>query len=146
MGLVWALGWAVAGLAIGVSSRLIPGLPWDRFFDVFDAPLPALGVPGFVGGVLFSLVLGVAARRRRFDELSLPRVAAWGAVGGLLLSLVPATMASVGLAQLDGRYGVWPLTAMIAVPFTLMSSVSASVSLMLARNAERRREHVPAES
>jgi len=30
-----------------------------------------------VGGALFSTVLGIAGRRRRFDELSLPRCAAW---------------------------------------------------------------------
>src|SRR5689334_13739209 len=90
MGLTWAIGWAIAGLLIGVSSKLLPGLPWDAFFAVFDAPLPALAVPGFVGGVLFSVVLALVGRHRRFNELSLPRFVAWGAVGGLLLSLVPA--------------------------------------------------------
>ncbi|MDH4348941.1 MAG: hypothetical protein OEW17_09055, partial [Gemmatimonadota bacterium] len=89
MGLTWALAWALVGLLIGVTSNLLPGLPWDAFFEVFDAPLPALAIPGFVGGALFSMVLGIAGRRRRFAELSLPRFAAWGAVGGLLLSLVP---------------------------------------------------------
>ncbi|HEX9164509.1 MAG TPA: hypothetical protein VF862_01260, partial [Gemmatimonadales bacterium] len=99
MGLTWALGWAVVGLGIGVASLLLPGLPWHRFFDVFDAPLPALAVPGFVGGALFSLVLGVAGRHRRFEQLSVPRFAAWGALGGVLLSLVPAAMVAVGLAS-----------------------------------------------
>jgi len=96
MGLTWAAGWALAGLLIGVTSTLLPGLPWDAFFEVFDAPLPALAIPGFCGGVLFSMVLGIAGRRRRFEELSLPRFAAWGAMGGVLLSLLPAAM--VGLS------------------------------------------------
>lgn len=52
-GLTWALGWAVAGVLIGVTSRLLPGLPWDAFFRVFDAPLPALAIPGFFAGVFF---------------------------------------------------------------------------------------------
>lgn len=139
MGLTWALGWAVFGLLIGVSSILLPFLPWERFFEVFDAPLPALAVPGFVGGVIFSFVLGVAGRRRRFDELSLPRFAAWGALGGLLLSLVPATMVGVGLASL-GRpdFGVWEITATISGPLILLSAFSASGSLMLARLAQGR--------
>lgn len=47
-------------------------------------------------------MLGIAERRRRFDELSLPRFAAWGAVGGVLLSLVPAAMVAVGLASIGG--------------------------------------------
>ena len=94
MGITWAVGWALFGVLIGVASLILPGLPWHYFFDVFDAPLPALAVPGFFGGVLFSTVLGVAGRRRRFDELSLPGVAAWGALGGMLLSLLPAAMQS----------------------------------------------------
>lgn len=137
MGLTWAAGWALFGLIIGVSSKLLPALPWDAFFEVFDAPLPALAVPGFFGGVLFAVVLGIAGRRRTFDDLSLPRFALWGAAGGLLLSLVPAAMVGLGLASLEGgRFGLWQLTTMISPPLMLLSAVSASVSLMLARRAE----------
>ena len=139
MGLTWAAGWALVGLLIGVTSTLLPGLPWDAFFEVFDAPLPALAIPGFCGGVLFSMVLGIAGRRRRFEELSLPRFAAWGAMGGVLLSLLPAAMVGVGLATIaPSGAGVWQLTAAIVVPLTLLSAVSASGSLLLARKAERR--------
>jgi hypothetical protein len=136
MGLTWAIGWALAGVLIGVTSRLLPWLPWDSFFEFFDAPLPALAIPGFVGGVLFSTVLGIAGRRRRFDELSLPRFAVWGAVGGVLLSLVPAALVAVGLASL-GRpdLGLWQITATIIGPLTLLGAVSASGSLLLARKA-----------
>jgi hypothetical protein len=140
MGLIWAAGWALVGVLIGVTSKVLPGLPfWDAFFDLFDAPLPALAIPGFVGGVLFSMVLGIAGRRRRFEELSLPRFAAWGALGGLLLSLVPAALVAVGLASL-GRpdLGLWRITVAISAPLILLSAVSASVSLLLARKAESR--------
>jgi hypothetical protein len=139
MGLTWGAGWALVGLLIGVTSKLLPGLPWDSFFEVFDAPLPALAIPGFFGGALFSTVLGIAGRRRRFDELSLPRFAAWGAAGGLMLSLVPAALVAVGLASVEpGALGLWQLTAVIGGPLTLLSAVSASGSLMLARRAEDR--------
>ena len=139
MGITWAVGWALFGVLIGVASLILPGLPWHYFFDVFDAPLPALAVPGFFGGVLFSTVLGVAGRRRRFDELSLPGVAAWGALGGLLLSLLPAAMVAVGLASL-GRpgAGLWQITAVISGPLILLSAGSASGSLLVARKAEDR--------
>jgi hypothetical protein len=139
MGLTWAAGWALVGLLIGVSSKLLPGLPWDSFFAVFDAPLPALAVPGFVGGVLFSVVLGIAGRRRRFDELSLPRFATWGAVGGLLLSLVPIALVAVGLATPGADVNLWQTTAVVGGPFILLSAVSAAGSLMLARRAEDRK-------
>src|SRR5678810_645907 len=98
MGLTWAAGWAVFGVMIGVASKITPFLPWDSFFEVFDAPLPALAVPGFFGGAFFSIVLGIAARRRKFDELSVPRFALWGALGGVMLSLLPNAMVAVGLA------------------------------------------------
>lgn len=135
MGVTWAIGWAVVGLAIGVTSRLTPFLPWERFFDVFDAPLPALAVPGFVGGTIFSLVLGVAARHRRFDELSLSRFAGWGALGGLLLGFVPSLLMSVGLAS--GFGNTWALALTIAPPLMVLSAGSAAGTLALARRAER---------
>ena len=136
MALTWAAGWALAGMLIGVTSLLLPGLPWDVFFEVFDAPLPALAVPGFFGGLFFSAVLGVAGRRRRLDELSLPRFAAWGAVAGLLLSLFPAALVAVGLASMGRPEQLWSFTAFISGPLTLLSAASASGSLLLARKAE----------
>lgn len=138
MALTWAAGWALAGMLLGVTSVLLPGLPWDVFFEVFDAPLPALAVPGFFGGLFFSAVLGIAARRRRLDELSLPRFAAWGAVAGLLLSLFPAALVAVGLASMGRPEELWSFTAFISGPLALLSAASASGSLMLARKAERR--------
>jgi hypothetical protein len=134
MGVTWAIGWAIVGLAIGVTSRLTPFLPWERFFAVFDAPLPALAVPGFVGGTIFSFVLGIAARHRRFDELSVPRFAAWGAVGGLLLGLVPAALTAIGMAS--GITNVWSLALTIAPPLVVLSAGSAAGTLALARKAQ----------
>ena len=139
MGVTWAAGWALAGLLIGASSVLLPGLPWDAFFEVFDAPLPALAIPGFVGGALFSIVLGIAGRRRRFDELSLSQFAAWGAVGGLLLILFPFALVAVGLASREGSdLGALQIIAVISGPFILLSAFSASGSLLLARKAKDR--------
>lgn len=140
MGLTWAAGWALGGVLIGVTSILLPGLPWwDAFFEVADAPLPAMAVPGFFAGMFFSTVLGIAGRRRRFSELSLPAFAAWGAVGGLLLLAFPFVLVGLGLAS-RGSSSVHPVRAIavVAGPFILMSVVSASVTLMLARRAEGR--------
>ena len=138
MGVTWAIGWGGTGLLIGVASVLLPFLPWARFFRVFDAPLPAMAVPGFIGGVIFAGVLGVAGRHRRFDQLSLPLFALLGAVGGLLLGLLPAAMVLVGLADLAEGVALWRLTAVFAVPTTLLGAASATGSLLLARKAEQR--------
>lgn len=141
MGLTWAAGWAVAGILIGVSSVILPELPWDAFFDVYDAPLPTLAIPGFVGGAIFSVVLGIAGRRRRFDELSLPRFAAWGAVGGVLLSLVPLTLAGMDLLSGGDPSDLVRATLVISGPFTILSALSATASLLLARRAQDRHAH-----
>ena len=128
MGLTWAAGWAIVGLLIGVSWSL--GLPMGWFVEVFDAPLPALAVPGFFAGAAFSTVLGVAGRRRRFDELSLPRFAAWGAAGGLLLSAFPLTVLSMEAQS--------AAAAVVAGTLTLLSAGSAAGTLLLARMSEDR--------
>jgi len=141
MGIVWAITWALGGMLIAASSLIIPGFPTETLTRIFDAPAPALAIPGFIGGVLFSVVLGVAARRRRFDELSLRAVAGWGAIGGLLLSLVPVAMGSVGLATINIRD---PLAWQVAVSLllTVLSGASAAGALTLARlGAKRDQEH-----
>ncbi|HEY0932007.1 MAG TPA: hypothetical protein VGE27_18975 [Gemmatimonas sp.] len=136
MGFTWAFGWAAAGILIGVASIVAPGRMWDAFFRVFDAPLPALAVPGFIGGAIFSVVLSVVARRRRFGELSVLRFTAWGAEGGVLLFLVPYAMASLGLATpSENGPGFWHIAAVIGIPFTVLSAISAGVTLLVARRS-----------
>ncbi len=136
LALLWAVAWAVAGLLIGVSSRLLPWLPWNAFFAVFDAPLPALAVPGFIGGALFSVLLGIGEHRRRFDELSVCRFAGWGAVGGLLLTMIPASAVLSGSATgADLAHEFWAITSILVVPLTALSAASAAGSLWLARRA-----------
>lgn len=135
MGVTWAVGWAIAGLLIGVASILLPFLPWELFFDVFDAPLPALAWPGFFAGAAYSVVLGIAGRRRRFDELSVAGVAAWGAVAGAVFGLLPVVLFASGGAAL-GELGF--LAAVWGVPVTVLSAASAAGTLMVARKAEDR--------
>ena len=138
MGVTWALGWAVAGLLIGVASILLPFLPWNAFFEVFDAPLPAFAIPGFFAGVFFSTVLGIAGRRHTFRDLSLPRVAAWGAAGGVLLTMFPFALVAVGLASREGSsISTGQILTVIGAPFVLLSALSASITLLVARRAER---------
>jgi hypothetical protein len=70
MGLTWAAGWALVGVLIELFID-----PMGSLVDVWPT---ALAIPGFLGGAVFSAVLQVAESRSRFDELSLPRFAAWG--------------------------------------------------------------------
>ena len=84
MGFTWGAAWSVVGF---VLALLAPDA---------DAPFPLIfGVLGFFAGVIFSAFLALTAGRRRFEQMSLPRFAAWGAVGGLVLSAVFARAASL---------------------------------------------------
>ncbi len=127
MGLTWAAGWALVGFGIEVIHNVWPN-PLGSLVDIWPA---ALAYPAFLGGLVFSTVLGIAGRRRRFDELSLPRFAAWGALGGLLLGLFPAALVAVGAASVVEA-------AAIVGAVTFLGAVSASGSLMLARMSEER--------
>jgi peptidoglycan/LPS O-acetylase OafA/YrhL len=113
MGLTWAAAWFILGL--------VPR--WLFGFDT-DAPLPlAFGVLGFIAGLTFSGLLVLTERRRRFDEMSLWRFAAWGALGGFLLSVVFA------VAAFAGRNAV----LVIAPTFAIACAICAAGSLALAR-------------
>lgn len=135
MGLTWAIGGALLGLMIEMFVD-----PTGAIADVWIA---VLAYPAFLGGVAFSAVLGIAGRRRRFDELSMPRFAAWGALSGVVVSLIPAALVATGLAS--AAVPVWKITGALVGPLSLGCALAASGSLALARMAENRqltaREH-----
>jgi hypothetical protein len=94
-----------------------------------DVPFPLVfGVLGFIGGIIFSGLLMLTEGRRGFDQMSLPRFAAWGAVGGLLLSAIFTRAASLGVGDVLA----------IAPVFAVASAICASGSLALARRAGMR--------
>ena len=121
MGLTWAGAWFGLWASIGIVSLVVNGgAAVDALLDTVMFPLA-----GFVAGTTFSVVLSVAERRHRFDQVSIPRFAGWGAVGGLLM---------FGLAGGAGAgiYGVVVNGSIMA----LLCSASAAGSLMLARRAD----------
>ena len=124
MGLTWAIIWMPAGLLIG--AIVDPD-------GAMDEPWIAVGTyPGFLAGVMFSVVLGIAASRRRLDELSVVKVGAWGAVAGLVIGSLPF---------LIGEYSpevprMLPFVVLGSI--TGLSALSAAASLVLARKSERR--------
>jgi hypothetical protein len=132
MGLTWAAGWAVLGVLIGVITEFLTGYSLESVID----PLAALAMPGFLGGAIFSAVLWFAEGGRRFDELSLPRLAAWGAVAGLLLGVLP-----FALGTPSAKFPLWLLGVTIVGSTTLLSVVSAVGSALLFRFVAR--HHAP---
>ena len=125
MGLTWAVVWAPVAVLIGMIVD--PDGSMDEMWVAIGA------YPGFLGGVVFSAVLGIAERRRRLGTLSLARVGAWGAVAGLLVGALPF---AVGTST--SELPLWLLGGVVVASITLLSGVSAAGSLALARRAERR--------
>jgi len=118
IGLTWALAWFGAGLVL----LLVVG------FGAADVPFPLFfGLLGFLAGATFSGLLGILGRRRRFDQMSLPRFATWGALGGLLLSAILVVAAGPGGDVL-----------VMSTVFALAGAISAAGTLALARRAEGR--------
>ena len=117
MGLTWAMAWFGAGMVL----LLIVGP------DAADVPFPlGFGFLGFLAGVTFSGVLGIIEGRRRFEQMSLPRFAAWGGGAGLLLSAIFVPVAGLGAGVL----------LILAPVFALSSAACAAGSLALARRVE----------
>jgi len=127
MGLTWAAAWGGAGTIVMLGFLLRTG-------SRPDAPFPFMfGAAGFVAGLIFSGVLGLVEGRRRFDQMSLPRFAAWGAAGGFLLA---ATF--VLAVSLSGDPGfLWNLVVVGPV-FAVAAAGSAAGSLALAKRAQDR--------
>jgi len=115
MGLIWAAAWLGAGLIL----LAIVGL------HAADVPFPLFfGLLGFLAGAVFSGVLGVLGRKRRFDQMSFPRFAGWGALGGALLAGAFAVLAAPDVQFLV----VGPVLA-------IAGAISATGTLALARKA-----------
>src|SRR5215475_270927 len=118
MGVTWAAAW----FAVGFVPRWVLGIESDLPFPILFGGL------GFIAGVTFSGLLVLTEGRRRFDQMSLPRFAAWGAVGGLLLSAL----------FLRGTSAGWGEVLAISTTLATASAVCASGSLALARRGVSR--------
>jgi hypothetical protein len=120
----WALAWSGVGIAVGLLNVVLAGAPLGAVMATFAV---AWAKMGFIGGAIFSVVVGVAERRRAFHEMSVPRFAAWGALGALVFGLPIA--AALGF------------TAEMVVGFStvvLLGAGSAAGSLAIARRSDDR--------
>lgn len=126
MGLLWAVIWAPAAILLG-TLVIDPDNSMDEMWVMVGA------IPGFLTGVIFSAVLGVAARQRRLDDLSTARVGGWGALAGLVIGVLPFMLGSTSGGPLT-----WVTATAIVASITLLSAASAVGSLAIARKGEQR--------
>jgi hypothetical protein len=127
MGLAWAVVWAPVAVLIG-TMIVDPDNSMDEMWVAVGA------YPGFLCGVVFSALLGIAEGRRRLDELSLSRVGAWGAVSGLLVGALPFLIGTP-----SPELSLWRLAVVVIGSVTLLSALSAVGSALLFRYAARER-------
>lgn len=113
---IWGAGWF--GLsAVGWGIALWGQAPLGVIFNL----AAGVGLAGAIAGAGFSIVVGIAERKRSLDELSFARFAIWGALGGILVGLpFVAEIASSGLMAVFGILGG-------------LGATSAAGSLALAR-------------
>ncbi len=123
MGLIWAIVWAPIGILIGMIVD--PDNSMDEMWVAIGA------YPGFLGGVVFATVIGIAARRQRLDELSIPGFAAWGAIAGLIVGSIPFV-----IGDSSTEMPTWLFASIVIGVITLMSAASAAGSLAIARMAD----------
>ena len=95
---LWVIGW---GLGFGGIMELV-----DSEGKVQDIWPVVLAIPGFIGGIVFAVLLLTAERGTRLDKVPLFRFALWGALTGITLGLlsIPAEVGDVspGWAGMTG--------------------------------------------
>jgi hypothetical protein len=114
-GLTWAVGFAFLGTVPGVFQG-----EWDVLLSV----IPGNASVGFIFGSVFAVVLSIVERRRRLEDLSIPRIGLWGAFTALLI---------VGGMQFFSAGTLYWEPVLI---LSLYSGALSSGSLALARRAE----------
>jgi len=127
LGLIWAAAWAAVGALTGIVD------PSGSIDELWLGPEIGL-YPGFLGGVMFSAMLGIAAGRRRLDALSLSEVVAYGGMAGLLVGVLPFV-----INEPPSEAPLWLVGIVVIGSMTLLGAVSAAGSLALARRARGER-------
>lgn len=131
MTLTWGLLWALPGGAIEAIDNVAPSA--HAFTRQIDMWPQTLGLPGLVGGLLFSVLLLITQGRRRFSELSLAGSGAPGAVSGLLVGVLVVWGVAPGLSA------PWQLAAALVGLATLLGALAGVGSTLLFRYVAQRR-------
>jgi hypothetical protein len=124
-GVIWALAWAPVAVIVG-TQIIDPDNSMDEMWFMVGA------LPGFLAGIVFSLLLSRLARSRTLSDLSIARTGMWGALAGAAIGVLPFVLGDTG-----GRPWI-ALAAGVIGTFASVSALSASGSLALAQRAERR--------
>ncbi len=119
LGLIWAIAWGPIAIVVGVTV-IDPDNSMDEMWFAIGA------YPGFLCGIVFRALLGIAKASLKMQGLRFLSVAAMGAVAGFLVSLFPvvATSASSDPLTLSNRLAI--MGSIVALS-TLSAVITARV-------------------
>ena len=121
LGLLWGAVWTAVG---ALMRRADPSSALERVWLG-----PAIGwTPGLLAGVLFSVMLGIAANRRGLDETSIAIVLACGAMAGLLVGMLP-----FAINQPPSEAALWLVALVVMGSMAVLGAASAAGSVAIAR-------------
>ena len=123
-GLGWATGWAPVAVVIGLIVD--PDGSMDEMWVAIG------GYPGFLCGVVFSVLIQNSKGRDRIGESSITRVGSVGAISGVLVIALPSVLVAGG----DSGAISGPLPASVLFgSVVLLSALSGIASRSVARSA-----------
>lgn len=128
LAVIWAFVYALPAVPLEGLPNLGVRLPaWAYEVDMWPQ---TLGIPGFIGGVFFGILLAIAGRLGEVEAMSAGRLVAWGAAAGLLVG---------GLLRLiNGPPESVYLMLLVVGLATLFGAIAGPGSALVFRYAERR--------
>ena len=133
-----ALTWGAVGALVGALMFTVRYQPWslpperwERATTLLGMFLGAGGLWGAACGLAFGVVLLVAARRQRFDQLSAGRFMLWGAVAGAAFPLVIYTP----IVLTRGGLGAIPLYSTLTAISALLGAGFGRIVFAIAKRA-----------
>ena len=121
--LTWFVGWGV-GFG-GLMEAFVD--PHGELVDIWPA---LMAFAGFIGGAVFCVLLLISGGGRRFDEVSLARIATWGVVTGLILGVLAIAMGLTSDIAIDQPYQR-SLAPTVMIGITTALSVVAAIGSAL---------------
>jgi len=113
MGVAWAGVWLLPSMVVG--SLIVGELEPEHLGGAIFAGVPC--------GIIFSVVSGHAARRRRWKELSVPSAIAYGALIGALLVVLLFLVGD----QTGHPHPVWRLPLFLLCGLSAVCAVTAAI-------------------
>ena len=135
VGLAWAVLWWIVGTILSPYLRTLANAPPPQSIAeaILDGAL--IGWYGFLAGITFSFVLGVAGRRRSFRDLTTSRIMKYAFTSSALLMGPP--MIYMLAARADG----WRLQDAVYISGGVILTAACSVATLVA--ARRARASTP---